>query len=273
MKPVKKIALLHSMCGVGKASLTNMMPILSVLGIEASPVPTIVLSTHTGGFGTPIKQEISPEYIRACADHYRENNVIFDAIFVGYLGSNEVLSAVQYFVKQFPNAIKILDPIMGDHGNFYSNIGQQHVESFRELCSDMDLMIPNYTEACFLAGQTYQDSPSDEFLSNLCEELHKTNVKEIIITSAPMSDGNRGILLSNKAGVNQWSIEIEPTEFHGTGDVFDAVVIGKYLQECPLNEAITSAHQFVVKCIQDSCNYAYPKREGLLLEPNLATLV
>ncbi len=273
MKPVKKIALLHSMCGVGKASLTNMMPILSVLGIEVSPVPTVVLSTHTGGFGTPMKQEISPEYIRACADHYRENNISFDAIFVGYLGNNEVLSAVQYFVKQFPDAKKILDPIMGDHGAFYSNISQRHVESFRKLCSDMDMIIPNYTEACFLAGQTYQESPSDTFLSCLCEQLHKTNVKEIIITSTPISDGKRGILISNKTGVEKRTVEVQPTEFHGTGDVFDAVLIGKYLQECPLNEAITEAHQFVVKCIQESCKFKYPKREGLLIERNLSNLV
>ena len=49
MRPVKKVALLHDLCGVGKAALTNMVPVLSVMGIEACPIPTILLSTHTGG--------------------------------------------------------------------------------------------------------------------------------------------------------------------------------------------------------------------------------
>ena len=48
MRPVKKVALLHDLCGVGKAALTNMVPVLSVMGIEACPIPTILLSTHTG---------------------------------------------------------------------------------------------------------------------------------------------------------------------------------------------------------------------------------
>ena len=60
---MKKIALLHDLCGVGKAALTNMMPILSVMGIESCPIPTMLLSTHTGGYGTPavarIPQNIS----------------------------------------------------------------------------------------------------------------------------------------------------------------------------------------------------------------------
>ena len=41
MRPVKKVALLHDLCGVGKAALTNMVPVLSVMGIEACPIPTI----------------------------------------------------------------------------------------------------------------------------------------------------------------------------------------------------------------------------------------
>ena len=61
---MKKIALLHDLCGVGKAALTNMMPILSVMGIESCPIPTMLLSTHTGGYGTPAVARIPAEYIR-----------------------------------------------------------------------------------------------------------------------------------------------------------------------------------------------------------------
>ena len=69
MRPVKKIALLHDMCGVGKAALTNMMPILSVMGVEACPIPTMLLSTHTGGYDSPAVVQIPGAYIRSCADH------------------------------------------------------------------------------------------------------------------------------------------------------------------------------------------------------------
>ena len=71
MRPVKKVALLHDICSVGKASLTNMMPILGRMGIEPCPIPTMLLSTHTGGYDVPAIHKIPGSYIRACADHYK----------------------------------------------------------------------------------------------------------------------------------------------------------------------------------------------------------
>ena len=44
IKPVKRAAVIHDLCGVGKAAMTNIVPILSVMGIEACPVP--VSYTH-----------------------------------------------------------------------------------------------------------------------------------------------------------------------------------------------------------------------------------
>ena len=105
MKPVKKVALLHDLCGVGKAAMTNMLPVLSVMGIEACPIPTMLLSTHTGGYGKPAVARISPEYIKGCADHYCEQNVKFDMIWSFLIRSWEIME----------NITAILIPAMGKH--------------------------------------------------------------------------------------------------------------------------------------------------------------
>ena len=47
-KPIQRAAILHDLCTVGKAAMTNILPVLSVLGVEACPVPTMVLSTAHG---------------------------------------------------------------------------------------------------------------------------------------------------------------------------------------------------------------------------------
>ena len=52
-KPIKRVAAIHDLCGVGKAALTNVIPVLSMLEIEVCPIPTMILSTHTGGFNIP----------------------------------------------------------------------------------------------------------------------------------------------------------------------------------------------------------------------------
>ena len=47
---MKRIVSIQDISCFGKCSLTVALPIISAMGIEACPVPTAVLSTHTGGF-------------------------------------------------------------------------------------------------------------------------------------------------------------------------------------------------------------------------------
>ncbi len=44
----KKIAAIHDLSGFGRCSLTAVMPILSVMGLQCCPLPTAVLSNQTG---------------------------------------------------------------------------------------------------------------------------------------------------------------------------------------------------------------------------------
>ena len=46
---VKKVAAIHDLSGYGRSSLTSIIPILSSMKLQVCPVPTAVLSTHTGG--------------------------------------------------------------------------------------------------------------------------------------------------------------------------------------------------------------------------------
>ena len=51
MRPlIPRVAAIHDLSGFGRSSLCNVLPILSTMGIQACPVPTAVLSTHSGGF-------------------------------------------------------------------------------------------------------------------------------------------------------------------------------------------------------------------------------
>ena len=44
----KKIAMINDLSGYGRCSLTVALPILSAMGIQCCPVPTSILSNHTG---------------------------------------------------------------------------------------------------------------------------------------------------------------------------------------------------------------------------------
>ena len=47
---LKRAALINDLSCFGKCSLSVAIPILSSYGVETVPLPTAILSTHTGGF-------------------------------------------------------------------------------------------------------------------------------------------------------------------------------------------------------------------------------
>ena len=45
---MKKIAVINDLSGMGKCSLTAAIPVISVMGVQACPLPTAILSAQTG---------------------------------------------------------------------------------------------------------------------------------------------------------------------------------------------------------------------------------
>ena len=46
----KKVLCIHDLSGIGRCSLAVILPVLSVMGVQPVALPTVVLSTHTGGW-------------------------------------------------------------------------------------------------------------------------------------------------------------------------------------------------------------------------------
>jgi pyridoxine kinase len=273
MKPIKKVALLHSLCSYGKASITNMMPILATMGVEVCPIPTMILSTHTGGYQMPAIQKIDAQHIRACAKHYLEQQISFDCIFVGYLGDIELVDAILDFINAFPNAPVILDPIMGDHGVLYSNLNDSYTSAFRRLLGKTTVLLPNITEAALLTDTPYKESYTLMEIKEICMKLHEYGSTSTVITSVEIDSKKGHVVLYQDNYMDCLQLSYAPFEFHGTGDVFDAVLLGAYLSGISLEASIQKAHDFVYHCLLESSKHLYDKREGLLLEPNLSMLV
>ncbi|MFQ9151838.1 MAG: polysaccharide biosynthesis C-terminal domain-containing protein [Blautia sp.] len=160
-KPIQRAAILHDLCTVGKAAMTNILPVLSVLGVEACPVPTMVLSTHTGGYGKPAIYPLSG-FAGDCGKHLKSQGFSFDAVFVGYLGNEKNVREAYAFLEDFSGGPVLFDPIMADHGKFYSNFDESYNELLKGLIPRCTLMTPNYTESCLLTGEAYEESCSKE---------------------------------------------------------------------------------------------------------------
>ena len=135
----------------GRAGLSVIVPILSAMGVQAVAVPTAVLSTHTGGLGAPARLT-SPGYGPAALAHYRRLGLKFDCIYSGYLSETSQALLVEQAIEYWPDALAVVDPVMGDNGRMYSGLPAEMVPALYTLCSHADIILPNATEAALLLG-------------------------------------------------------------------------------------------------------------------------
>ena len=267
-KPVSRVAVIHDLCSVGKAALTNILPVLSVMGIEACPLPTMILSTHTGGFGKPVMRAL-PAFPSQCGGHLKENHIEFDHIFIGYLGNPELIRNVEEFLRLYPDAKVLLDPIMADHGSFYSHFDVSYGKQMQGLLKYSSILTPNYTESCFLAEEVYEPHCSEEKLSRICERIAALGAEKVVVTSVPIIEAEMSIAVYEQGNLRILKRKQAGRSYPGTGDLFAAVLEGCTMKGMPLMESARKAHDFVSRCIAMSDACGYPVREGVMLEPNL----
>lgn len=103
---MKRIVSIQDISCFGKCSLTVALPIISAMGIEACPVPTAVLSTHTGGFTGYTYRDLTSD-IPNIAKHWKNIGVKFDAVSTGYLGSFEQIKIVSDFLMTLKQKITL----------------------------------------------------------------------------------------------------------------------------------------------------------------------
>ena len=111
----KTVLAIHDLPGFGRAALSVIVPVLSTLGVQTVALPTAVLSTHTGGLGTPAKLA-NPGYGPAALEHYHRLGVKFDCIYSGYLADAAQAKLVEQAFELWPRAFKVVDPVLGDGG-------------------------------------------------------------------------------------------------------------------------------------------------------------
>ena len=258
---LKRAALINDLSCFGKCSLSVAIPILSSYGVETVPLPTAILSTHTGGFTGFVVQDMT-ENMRLFAAHWKKLGVKFDAIITGYCCTVEQIRLTAEFIRSFAESdtLVIVDPVLGDHEALYTGFSDAHVDAMRELCSLADLITPNRTEAALLAG-CGMDAPIETLLKAL-------TVENVIITGV-----HRGEEIGYCARLNGQYMEIFkpclPQTLHGTGDVFVSALCGELMNGKGMPQALKDAAEFCDDCVQKTAKRGESHWYGLAFEDKL----
>ena len=78
MKRQKRIALVNDVTGFGRCSVAVELPLISALKVQACPLPTAILSCHTG-FPTHFIDDYTSR-MRPYMEDWQQNGVQFDGI-------------------------------------------------------------------------------------------------------------------------------------------------------------------------------------------------
>ena len=208
----KRILTIQDISCVGQCSLTVALPILSACGQETCILPSAVLSTHTMGFSFPNIRDLTPD-IPGFQQHWQKENITFDAIYTGYLGSTEQIAYVENILQTMtaPGGKTIVDPAMADHGKLYPAFDMEYVEAMKGLVSKADVVIPNLTEACFLTGCTYREDYDEAYIADVVEKLHQMGTKWVVLTGIGYQEGTTGVLVSGEGTTDYYAHHKIPT--------------------------------------------------------------
>lgn len=249
----KRILTIQDISCVGQCSITVALPILSACGVETSILPTAVLSTHTGGFKNFTFRDLC-EDIPGIIKHWKSENIMFDAIYTGYLGNCDDVNYVKEIAENLlaEDSKLIVDPAMGDNGKLYYGFNEKYVEAMRSLCEKADLILPNITEACFLLGISYPENVTVEIVDAIKCDLHKKFGADVVLTGVGFATGETGVSVlcgGNKYHYNHMRIG---QSFHGTGDIYASAFVGALMKNKSVLASAQIAADYVVKCIENT---------------------
>lgn len=268
----KKIAVINDLSGFGRCSLAVSLPVISKLKVQCCPVPTAILSNHTGfsNWFFDDYTEKMPEYI----DNWEKIGLKFSAVYSGFLGSEKQIEMVLSFIRRFrtKETLVVVDPVMGDYGKTYSTYTPQMCSEMKKLVECADILTPNITEACILTDTPYKEQWHKEEIRMITQKLLTQGPNKVVITGIVQrsyianyvctKEGEEHLLRTLRVGMQR----------SGTGDLFTSIIAADAVNGVNFTQSVKKASNFVKKCILRSIELDIPLTDGVAFEDVLDEL-
>ena len=269
------VAAVHDLSCVGRCALTVVIPALAAMGIQPVPLPTAVLSTHTGGYSGMASRDLTG-FMGECIAHWKRLGLRLDAVYSGYLASveqEEIVRTLMEWQKSEYGTLLVVDPVMGDEGRMYSAIPAGMPAYMLRLCNEADVITPNLTEAALMLDIPYQEGPVS--MDQLRRMLTGFGAEVTMITSVTMPDGRHANVCHVRGTGETYLCAYRriPVHYPGTGDLFASVLTGCMTRGQMPQEAMRYATAFLERTIEDTWKAQTEVREGVQLELALRYLL
>lgn len=282
---MKKIALINDLSGFGKCSLTAAIPVISVLGIQACPLPTAVLSAQTG-FESFYCDDFT-DRMDYFTNEWKKMGETFDGIYSGYLAGPKQIEKVLYFLEQFKeqNNLYLADPVMGDNGRRIRIFSKELLSGMKKLTKRADVITPNLTELCLLADADYEQvithSHKEDYqkrIQDICESLlFQAKGQQTIVVTGIVRKQKDKEYIGNLAVSHKETAYVETPYtgmgFSGTGDLFASVICGSLVNGQNITQAMEKATYFLQEAIEEASAEKIAPNQGVHFEKYLSRLI
>lgn len=272
---MKRVLTIQDISCLGKCSLTIALPVISALGIETVILPTAVLSTHTM-FSNFTCKDLSDQ-IEPIAAHWKSEQVRFDSIYTGYLGTIEQIDQVKNLIQDFrdENTLVFIDPVMADNGKLYPAFDMDYVRKNTELCSIADIIVPNITEAAFMTGMEYREEYDVSYIREMLQRLNEFGAKISVLTGVCLEPGMIGVMGYDRTRDEYFSYQRDRVNatYHGTGDLFSSSCVGEILKGMNWKDAMRIAADYTARTIEVTMQNPDKPWYGVDFEATLPELI
>lgn len=266
---IPRVAAVHDLCGYGKCSLGVAIPIISAGGCDVCPVPTGIFSSHTAfpGWYMHDTTAILSDYLTA----WKTIDVELDAIYSGFLGAPEQVDIIRTLYAEHPKALRVVDPVMADHGKVYPTYTPELCSAMADLACDADILTPNLTEAAIILGEEWHGTNiSDDEAKRMIDALLARGAKNVVLKGIQRGDGViRNFVAGVDTDIYEASNEYLPYMLHGTGDVYCSSLLAAIMAGKTLESAVDFAGKITHDAMIVSAHQPNFEARGVSFEPLL----
>ena len=286
---MKKIAVIQDLSGLGKCSLTAAIPVISVMGVQAVPLPTAVLSNQTG-YPSYYCDDYT-EHMEQIMTEWEKRKFSPDGIYTGFLADEEQADKILDFFQRFrtENTMVLVDPVMGDNGRAYGIYTEGLREKMLQLVGNAHVITPNLTEALLLlygkegmekryASLLELDGRKRlEQIGKIGEQLKKeyglqAAVITVVESQAELCVHQMGNLVVEN-GHSSWCFAPKiGGSYSGTGDLFASVLSAGLVKEMSMMSCVELAVNFLSKAIAQTVQEGTDRNDGVCFEAYLGEL-
>lgn len=285
---IKRVAVINDLSGLGKCSLTAAIPVISVMGVQPCPIPTAVLTNQTD-YESYHSVDFT-DYIDFYTTEWKKRGITLDGIYTGYLGSEAQVQKILSFCENFrtEHTLLFVDPVMGDNGTTYDVYTPEYGKQMKRLIAEADVITPNLTECCMLAGVDYHELITHRNESNYLNRIEEftrsllaQGLKAIIVTGIiHQADSDSLPKYYNLVVTEETSEAVScpiygksKTGYSGTGDLMASVICAGMVRGYSAGRCVRLAVHFLEAALIDTASSGTDRNDGLNFEQYLSLLL